>query len=54
MTETSPTVRISSMNMAWVALMPGPGSVAPSMPSLPSSAQRNRQARVAPSSWTMT
>ena len=41
------------MNMACVALIPGPGSVAPSMPSLPSSAQRKRQASVAPRSWTM-
>src|SRR5262245_5611142 len=54
MTLTSPAVRTSSMSSACHDRIPAPGSVAPRPPSLPSTAQRNRHARVAPTSWRRT
>lgn len=35
------------------SLTPGPGSVAPSIPTLPNMAHNNRQARVDPTNWAM-
>jgi hypothetical protein len=49
-TLNNPTVRIISMNIAWTSLIPGPGSVAPSDPTLPNIAHSNSTASVAPSS----
>ena len=51
---TSPRVRSASISIAWVPLIPGPGSVAPSIPTRLSTAERKRQAKVAPAIWAIT
>src|SRR5512132_2063302 len=52
-TLNNPTVRISSITIAWTSLIPAPGSVAPSDPTLPNIAQSNSTAKVEPSSSAM-
>src|SRR5829696_169359 len=52
-TLNNPTVRISSMTIAWTSVIPAPGSVAPSDPTLPNIAHSNSTARVEPSSSAM-
>jgi hypothetical protein len=51
---TKPTVSSVSINSACQSLIPGPGSVAPSPPTFPKTAMRNRHANVAPTSWAPT